>query len=174
MEEKEEYVVEKIVNRRVLLNGKVEYLLKWKNWASKYNTWEPEEHLTNCPGMIEEYLEEEEERRKKQEEEKQRKKMLAQQKKRFFSGDEFPEKKVIYKVPEVSGFDRGLVAEKILGATENNGLMFLVKWVGQNTTELVPNTVARCKCPDLVIAFYERHITWHNVTEIPNDDNNNN
>ena len=30
------------------------YLVKWKGWASKHNTWEPKENL-NCPELIEAY-----------------------------------------------------------------------------------------------------------------------
>lgn len=48
-----EYIVEKIVDKRII-NGKVEYLLKWKNYSARDNTWEPVSNL-KCPELIEDY-----------------------------------------------------------------------------------------------------------------------
>ncbi|XP_017794899.1 PREDICTED: histone-lysine N-methyltransferase SUV39H2-like isoform X1 [Habropoda laboriosa] len=31
------------------------YLIKWKNWDSQYNTWEPVSNLTNCPDILEKF-----------------------------------------------------------------------------------------------------------------------
>ena len=42
--EEEEYEVERILNKRIK-KGKVEYLVKWKDWSSKYNSWEPEKNI---------------------------------------------------------------------------------------------------------------------------------
>ncbi|CAF1303776.1 unnamed protein product [Rotaria magnacalcarata] len=38
------YTAEKILLKRIR-KGKTEYLIKWKGWAAKWNTWEPEKHI---------------------------------------------------------------------------------------------------------------------------------
>ena len=43
--DEEIYSVEKIVKTRVCKDGKTEYLLKWKGYSSKHNSWEPEENI---------------------------------------------------------------------------------------------------------------------------------
>ena len=50
------YEVESIQGKRTR-KGKPEYLIKWKGYAGKFNTWEPMENLKGCHGMIKQYNE---------------------------------------------------------------------------------------------------------------------
>ena len=51
-EEEEEYVVEKICDKRIDDDGNVKYLLKWKGWGIP--TWEPEENC-NCEELMKDF-----------------------------------------------------------------------------------------------------------------------
>lgn len=65
-----------------------------------------------------------------------------------------------------TGFDRGLEAEKILGASDNNGrLTFLIQFKGVDQAEMVPSTVANVKIPQMVIRFYEERLSWYSDNE---------
>merc|ERR1712039_419088 len=142
-EEEEEYTVEKVIDKRIGKNGKVEYLLKWKGYGDEDNTWEPKENL-DCEDLMKAY----EEKRK-----------ADQAKKKKKSDDDRPR-----------GFDRGLDPERIIGATDSSGeLMFLIKWKGSDEADLVPAREANVKCPQTVIKFYEERLTWH--TSSQDDDN---
>ncbi|KAH8378049.1 hypothetical protein KR093_008686 [Drosophila rubida] len=72
-----------------------------------------------------------------------------------------------YLVPSGgTGFDRGLEAEKILGASDNNGrLTFLIQFKGVDQAEMVPSTVANVKIPQMVIRFYEERLSWYSDNE---------
>jgi len=53
--EEEIYEVERIVRRRKK-RGVWMYRVKWKGFDAKENTWEPEENLTSCKEMLENFL----------------------------------------------------------------------------------------------------------------------
>jgi histone-lysine N-methyltransferase SUV39H len=55
-EGEQEYEVERILDHRIVQNGVFNYLVKWRGWSREYNTWEPEENLTNCEEMLRNYL----------------------------------------------------------------------------------------------------------------------
>lgn len=177
VEEEEEYVVEKILDKR-RRGTKWEYFLKWKNYPEEDNTWEPIENL-DCPDLIAEF-----------ENERARKKDLkkADEKKRkgpiVVDGDK--KKKKPDDLPK--GFQRNLEPEKILGASDGSGeLMFLMKWYvvmmkfhslflmlspsanrkDSDDADLVPSKEANIKCPQIVIKFYEDHLTWHSASRCP-------
>ncbi|XP_014218726.1 chromobox protein homolog 1 [Copidosoma floridanum] len=160
-ETEEEYSVEKVLDRRVVKGGKIEYYLKWKGYSNEENTWEPEENL-DCPDLIAQF---EEQRKKKEAAASSKSKVddkeLKKRKSSSTPTPTQPKKKVVEdKKPE--GFDRGLEPERIIGATDSSGeLMFLMKWKGTDDADLVPARDANEKCPQIVIRFYEERLTWH-------------
>lgn len=139
-----EFHVERILDKRIR-KGRVEYFLKWKGFGENENTWEPIKNL-RCPEIIQEF-----ERNRRQHAEQ-----LANDRKR--KSDEMNQNLAKRKV---YGFDRGLIVDEIIGATEFKGqIMLLVKWQGKNSAELVPSFMANNKCPQKVISFYEKHTQW--------------
>ena len=53
-ETEEEFVVEKIIDKSFGPDGKVKYLIKWKGYNSKDNSWEPIDNIY-CYDLIEEF-----------------------------------------------------------------------------------------------------------------------
>jgi hypothetical protein len=168
-EETEEYVVEKILKKRVK-NGKVEYFLKWRNYPDSDNTWEPEENL-DCQDLLDAFNAEHDKKahKEKEKEEKKPAKASASKEKGESSAGRKRKGSAVSDEdgpPEKKGFDRNLQAEKIIGATDSAGqLMFLMKWKGCDDADLVPAKVANEKCPQVVIKFYEERLTWHTPDE---------
>lgn len=50
-DQEEEYVVEKIVDKK-LAGGVENYLVKWKGYSNKHNTWEPLDHFKSSMKMV--------------------------------------------------------------------------------------------------------------------------
>lgn len=167
----EEYVVERIYDKRIN-NGKVEYFLKWKGYSMAENTWEPVEHLA-CSELIKEF---EELLKKKQEKKLEVKPQLSPSPLRqkdavkhktaptnAVDGNNDCDEPAQKKAKESSGFERGLIPEKILGATDSAGpLKFLVKWKEIDKPDLVSHDEVKTKCPLLLIDFYQQHLVWCN------------
>lgn len=70
------------------------------------------------------------------------------------------------RTSERTGFDRGLEAEKILGASDSSGgLTFLIQFKGVDQAEMVPAAIANVKIPQMVIKFYEERLSWYSDNE---------
>lgn len=153
-EEPEEFVVEKVLDQR-LVNGKVEFFLKWKGFTDADNTWEPEENL-DCPELISAFLEAQ----------KNVKEKPAPVKRKASTDEPETESKKKDVAEKPRGFARNLEPERIIGATDSSGeLMFLMKWKDSDEADLVPAREANTRCPQVVISFYEERLTWHSCPE---------
>ncbi|XP_029719934.1 chromobox protein homolog 3 [Aedes albopictus] len=193
--EEEEYVVEKVVDRRER-KGKVEYFLKWKGYDSSANTWEPRENL-ECPELIKAFEDaraaaRKENASKEKEKEKEKKKpskpssTSSTKRKADSDGEEASDddkddaastkssksksaadNDAAASDDGMNGFERGYVPEKILGATEaNNELLFLIQWKDKDKAQLVSSKEARKHCPQLVIDFYEERLIWQSSDSV--------
>ncbi|CAL8361020.1 unnamed protein product [Gadus morhua 'NCC'] len=49
------YEVERIVDKRRNKKGKWEYLIRWKGYGRRQDTWEPENHLLHCEEFIDQF-----------------------------------------------------------------------------------------------------------------------
>ncbi|XP_068777725.1 chromobox protein homolog 5 isoform X2 [Struthio camelus] len=164
-EDEEEYVVEKVLDRRVV-KGQVEYLLKWKGFSEEHNTWEPEKNL-DCPELISEFMKKYK-KMKEGDANKTREKPESAKRKSGLphAAEDIKAKKKRESNDIARGFERGLEPEKIIGATDSCGdLMFLMKWKDTDEADLVLAKEANLKCPQIVIAFYEERLTWHAYPE---------
>lgn len=176
--EEEEYVVEKVLDRRVV-KGRVEFFLKWKGYSEKHNTWEPEKNL-DCPELISEFMKTYKKgsgpaasspasggASKATTASTGRTKETPSSKRKNSDDEEEEAAKPAKKKKEeealvARGFERGLEPEKIIGATDSCGdLMFLMKWKDSDEADLVLAKEANGKCPQIVISFYEERLTWH-------------
>lgn len=160
----EEYSVEKVLDSRIK-NGKVEFLLKWKGYSDDDNTWEPEENL-DCPELIQQFKDARKKRESLKKDEELAKSATKKKKPTESPANKEnktqPKKKVVEEDNKPRGFERGLDADKIIGATDSSGeLMFLMKWKGTDEADLVPSRQANMLCPQTVIKFYEERLTWH-------------
>ena len=166
--EGDEFIVDKILDRRVR-NGKMEYLISWKGFGPEENTWEPKSNL-DCPEILKAF---EDKLKAKKDASKKRKPGSRSGGNDSGTDDSStatppPPKKPAHPSEEtrVRGFDRGLQAEKIIGATDAAGeLMFLVKWQGSDEADLVSARQANVKCPQVVIQFYEERLAWHTSSQ---------
>ncbi|XP_041104947.1 chromobox protein homolog 3-like isoform X1 [Polyodon spathula] len=162
----QEFVVEKIIERRVV-EGKVEFYLKWKGFTDADNTWEPEENL-DCPELIEEFLKT---LNISPEIDKASNQQLVEENEveessKECQADESQEANESEEADQPTGFASGFEPERIIGSTDSRGeLMFLMKWKDSEEVELVPAREASVKCPQVVIAFYEDKLTWHSCPE---------
>lgn len=176
----EEFIVEKILDKRTEPDGSVRYLLKWKGYGDEDNTWEPPENM-DCEDLLEEFekkLSKPKKRRKRiiepdddgdsrrqsnESESSIGSNTIAHQRKpkKSHSSESRKSSTVSNNCSsnvKVSDFDR-YVPSEILGVTKVGGsLKFLMKWEGIERATFVLAKEANIVCPQLVIDYYESRL----------------
>lgn len=161
----ENFEVDEIVNHR-FRKGKIQYLIRWKNYTPDDDTWEPKENL-ECPEKILAYNT----KAKVAEEINANKKTKDLKRKSTASPMEIDDKIVKEETAPLAlptgqkDFSRFFTskyeAERIVGATDEYGeLHFLIKWKKMKEADLIPSKIANVKIPQMVIAFYEQRLSW--------------
>jgi chromobox protein 1 len=174
-----EYVVERIVDKRKLKKRGVEYLIKWKDWPESTNTWEPIENL-NCPQMITDFEERSRAQAKASASSSSRNKSravsgqgqspsgrgTARRLPRRGHGHGQGDLELVSEAEEgesKKGFSRGLEPREVVGCCRHEGrLLFLIEWESRDQIrDLVTDSEVRSKCPQLLIKYYQKRITWN-------------
>merc|ERR1712195_5895 len=149
-DEEGEFEVEKISKKRKN-NGRLEYFVKWKGYATSENTWEPVENLETAQDLVEKF--EEEERQKGD-----AKTAVKNDK----TGDKTAndDAEDLVKVE----FDKSMsTLESILGARKDPDsatLEFMCKWVDQDVPTMEAASFMNTLAPQAVISFYEERLKF--------------
>jgi chromobox protein 1 len=176
----------KIIKRRVNKKGGVEYLIRWKNFEPKWDTWEPKSHL-DCPEKIAAF--EAAHGPKKGNHalnsslsvsntslvtdprlntssngspatSSSSSAQVEGQSGVNGNSHSYVEEEEEEEEKELKGFARGLKPEKITGSCRYEGnTYFCVKWRRSDIKDLVTEEEAVSRCPQLVIKHYEQRLT---------------
>lgn len=146
-----EYIIEKILDKKIDSMGCARYLVKWQGYGSKDNTWEPIEYLASCDKAMQAY------------EISQAQKLAEQINKRqqnLQNGDN-PNGHAA-KRPKFQNFE----VNDIMGATLlKNEIYFLVSIADSTKKTFIRASLANKMFPGKVIDFYLKHIQWDKKPE---------
>lgn len=172
----EVYVVERVVDKRVTDDGKIEYLLKWQGYSESENTWEPVEHL-NCKKLIEKFEQSLKPRpnairtrrsgstkpnpattnnRSEEVEPNTSRRSLK------LEFDQKPGQNILQTLDQNRLDNEAAKIPELIVSVINvsGGLKFIVKWEGIDKAELVSASLLHELCPQMVIDYYEKHLKW--------------
>uniref|UniRef100_A0A914WZ15 Chromo domain-containing protein n=1 Tax=Plectus sambesii TaxID=2011161 RepID=A0A914WZ15_9BILA len=62
--------------------------------------------------------------------------------------------------PGKSGFEKGWKVERIIGASDSDGLKFRVKWRGYKQEDWISSSEARKHIPEILLDYYEANIQF--------------
>jgi len=137
----EEYIVEKILDRRSY-KGQVQYLVKWLHYSDEDNTWEMVTDL-NCLNLIKSF------ESKCSLKRGQDLNTLYEKKAKRLKIDPC----LVLDNP----FNHGFLPEEIIKAFKSNGnILISIKFTDLDQPQIVPSGIAYQEIPQMVLKFYEK------------------
>lgn len=164
-----EYEVERILDKKVDSRGTALYLVKWKRYSSRDNSWEPIENLGFCEEAMSKFLDIRAEVTGKK------------YRKEGANMPTIPELYIEHQKKSTNGFTnhKGLLIGRpsvirhkhddhvdyevndIMGLTEANGVRyFLISLANSSRSAFIRCSMANRMFPSKVIDFYMKHIRW--------------
>ena len=163
-DDEDEYIVEKILDKRVGHNGKSEYLLKWKGFGDEENTWEARDILKDRKDILDQIDNFDRKRLidKRKDEAKRKSSSGTPNSKKRPREDDVVGNKALPTTAVVAATDPWYGdLQKIVGVNNSYGeVNFLIKWKDAQEAELVPAKKINTKYPQTVIKFYEEHLKF--------------
>jgi len=169
-----EYEVEEILDKKVR-KGKNFYLLKWKGYPDSANSWEPEENLSTCPLLVQQFEEGRNAKkksagRKRASPEKQKSESKQEKTEDLIKKAKLSESTNTEKTMEQNGEAK---PRKILGFRKNEigKIEYLVEFdtpsdipiIGSLTSDYFANN-----CPMILINYLEQHVSEKKMYQAPN------
>lgn len=156
-----EYIVERIIDKKVGPDGVILYYVKWENYPQTANTWEPLDNLVGCERALETF-------------EMHCAERTAQRLRKFSVSQTNNHKHQGKLIPNESVPENNLIAlrdtefqiDQILGVTHfGDSKYFLISLVRGPAPTFIRGSLANSICPSKVIDFYIRHIHWAEILE---------
>lgn len=182
--------MEKILRKRVSRDGVVEYYLKWLGYPDSCNSWEPKECLAGNQ-LIQDFERRQAKRSLSQMQDPSEENCSSNSKVLVRGPGPVDTTSTTTATTTMttssssrasqtdslttcgtsstnsvtnSGYDRGLVAEQVVGIMRNSSsrsqMQYLVKWKEDEGAEFVDADVVAAKSPHLVIEFLHSRIRW--------------
>merc|ERR1712223_344046 len=141
----EEFVVEKIVDKRVNKRGKTEYLCKWKDYPEADNSWEAVETL-DCKDLIKKY------ENKSDDTSNDKKSSTEKSDKKKGSKDKKDDDEIVIESEEENYVVENVVDKRI----KRGKVQYLIKWQGWGEKDNTWEPVANLDCKDKIEAYEKR------------------
>lgn len=157
-ENETEYIVEKIIDKKIGDDGKPQYLVKWENYNASNNTWEPRHNLVGCDNAIERFELQKTENLLKN----IRKERLGSVSNKQIAIRSNTRRRIATKsLAKTTTKNLDYQVKEIVGLTRvNNERYFLISLAGSKGQSFIRTSIANVVFPRLVIDFYYKHVGW--------------